>query len=98
MHPMLTACHAMPCPVMTWKADNAQLRPRTKDPKRDCENIPQVAYCLLASLPVPYYCLFWHLRELEVVPHTRGPMLSSMNSSNIKRNGFERKPQKPRVD
>ena len=41
---------------------------------------------------------FWHLKDLEVVPHPRGQMLFSMNSSNIKSNGFERQPSKPGFD
>ena len=40
---------------------------------------------------------FWHLKSLEVVPHPRGEMLSSMSSSNKQRNRKCEKTSKPKI-
>ena len=42
-------------------------------------------------------CTFRHLEDLEVVPHPRGEILSSMNSSNKPRSRKREKTQKPRI-
>ena len=54
-------------------------------------------YNLLILGASAIYEPFWHLKDLEVVPHPRGEMLSSMISSNKQRNRKWEKTQKPKI-